>query len=505
MVGEFDINKENETPSMRESCPASPTPGFGRFDPFPSPKKKSDKRILSESTASESTMSESTPTTASSKCSLAFEALRFDDDESSCSSMNQESWIPDIPRMRPIKRKNTDKNDKGMDCEMSDLRIPLLVRDPRLHVGGQSSSSRFYKKSKDDVQNVSFLSETLPSPTHRNNLRLHPRPLRGCVSMSENEKVPTPFASNLSPFPDLGSDPLHTTPPSTPKSSRAGEFEVFASPDKANSRVFHSPQWTRPVSLNPFTPVAQRYLNNSMNAPSTCPSRIAIGTPNKRNIPRHSAIRDTCPPSPKFVTSLISHKCPETPSRHCPAGNRFSMNNGDREVESSFSISSPICAQSSRFETDFELLKTIGDGSFGTVHEVAARLDGCLYAVKVMKRSIRGEYDRRKVLKEVHALAALCDQAKEGTFHIVRYHQAWIEDDRLYIQTELCDKTLREEIERNSRFPQNERETWKLLREILLALDLIHSNNMAHLDIKVTRIPLSNVDCMNLLSFVYSF
>ena len=487
-----DLDKENDVPGgfLQQPCPESP-PGFhGSFlsnVPFPSPKKKTlHKRVLSENTPTTAS------TAASSKCSLGLEALRFDD-ESSCSSTNQESWMPPIPTMRP-KRKNADKSIEGDESgEESGLMIPLLVRNPRRQSlndqSGSSSSSRYYKKTRDDVHNVSFFGQETAPVSPRKNLRLHPRPLRGGTVRpreDEDEFSSDMFGSIVSPFPELGGESLQpqvTTPPVTPKHPRANVLT-------ADKGVFLSPQWTRPVSVNPFTPVTHRYLNNGMNAPATCPSRIAIGTPTNRKMSRSMALREeahhiesqlpTCPPSPQF-SPLQSFQCPETPSRHS-LRHRFIPD----EVDSSFSISSPLAMQSSRFETDFELLKTIGVGSFGKVHEVAARLDGCLYAVKVMKRAIRGGTDRRNVLKEVHALAALCDQSKEGTFHIVRYHQAWIEDDRLYIQTELCDRTLREEMElAQNVFRRDEKTTWKLLREILLALDLIHSNNMAHLDIKV--------------------
>lgn len=87
----------------------------------------------------------------------------------------------------------------------------------------------------------------------------------------------------------------------------------------------------------------------------------------------------------------------------------------------------------------------------------------------------------RRMLREVFALAALCQQDDFRTFHIVRYQQAWLEDDgTLYIQTELCSATLRDEM-------SDEKKTTdlsKLLREVLLALELVHQQGMVHLDIK---------------------
>jgi serine/threonine protein kinase len=56
-----------------------------------------------------------------------------------------------------------------------------------------------------------------------------------------------------------------------------------------------------------------------------------------------------------------------------------------------------------------------------------------------------------------------------------------MEDDRLYIQTELCSGTLAEELAAG---PMAEPRRFKVLREILLALDFIHRQYMVHLDIK---------------------
>ena len=137
----------------------------------------------------------------------------------------------------------------------------------------------------------------------------------------------------------------------------------------------------------------------------------------------------------------------------------------------------------SRFEEDFQAVGRLGTGSFGTVHKVISRLDGCLYAVKVMKRPVRGDLDRRQTLKEVHALAALCGQSDASAFHIVRYHQAWMEDGLVHIQIELCESTLVHEMKGGMLNGDDRR--YKLLREMLLALELIHRNEMVHLDIKV--------------------
>lgn len=66
-----------------------------------------------------------------------------------------------------------------------------------------------------------------------------------------------------------------------------------------------------------------------------------------------------------------------------------------------------------------------------------------------------------------------------------------MEDDRLYIQTELCTGTLQDEITKHGgSLPEPRR--YKLLRDTLLALEFIHRHNMVHIDIKPENIFIKN-------------
>ena len=126
-------------------------------------------------------------------------------------------------------------------------------------------------------------------------------------------------------------------------------------------------------------------------------------------------------------------------------------------------------------------------------------MDRRLYAIKAAKREARGQSDRDRMLREVYALAALSDDTSSGTSgsssdsaeamrHVVRYYQAWMEGSRLYIQIELCQCTLLDEMVGGALAAGREgggRRRYKLLREMCLALNLIHKSGMIHLDIKV--------------------
>ena len=140
-----------------------------------------------------------------------------------------------------------------------------------------------------------------------------------------------------------------------------------------------------------------------------------------------------------------------------------------------------------RFEYEFETLGTLGAGSFGTVFKVKKRLDGCLYAVKRINQTFFSGAARERVLKEVYALAAVCNEHENP--HVVRYFSAWMEDDRLYIQTELCDASLEQYLRSPlaQSIPRGEL-VRDLLRQLLEGLKLLHAGNVVHLDIKPANI-----------------
>ena len=127
-----------------------------------------------------------------------------------------------------------------------------------------------------------------------------------------------------------------------------------------------------------------------------------------------------------------------------------------------------------------------------------------------------------EMLKEVYALARLCDTPALNLASIVRYYGAWVENNTLYVQMEvrrnesrrtsqylsceaatrellvsnsslrssqLCDGTLTKLIYGDARiFDSNEAEKVKLLRSMVQALEVVHGNGLVHLDIKPENI-----------------
>jgi len=64
-------------------------------------------------------------------------------------------------------------------------------------------------------------------------------------------------------------------------------------------------------------------------------------------------------------------------------------------------------AMASLYESMFIQMEQIGRGSYGTVFRCLHRFDGCIYAVKVMKKYNKSKSLRQVVYREAYAMAAI--------------------------------------------------------------------------------------------------
>ncbi|XP_048059936.1 interferon-induced, double-stranded RNA-activated protein kinase-like isoform X4 [Megalobrama amblycephala] len=161
-------------------------------------------------------------------------------------------------------------------------------------------------------------------------------------------------------------------------------------------------------------------------------------------------------------------------------------------------------ATKSRFLEDFDSINPIGKGGFGRVFKARRKLENKYYAVKIVK-------SREKALREVGALAGF------NNANIVRYYTAWEEDTAykhessetisdsgsgsgtkfLYIQMELCEgDTLRVWIDKrnssNEHFPKRRTDAAQISRQVLTAVEYIHSEGLIHRDLKPPNIMFGN-------------
>jgi len=295
-----------------------------------------------------------------------------------------------------------------------------------------------------------------PSPPHH----LHPSrlfPLTGGVGLNfDDSDSDQSFDSDS----DNDIQMMHdSTPPKYDHSfnkSFDGEFQRV--PCRLTNSIVHD---------NPFSPERQRRH-------STSPRRQSSSSNGSANDSAPSAVVAVPPPSAKKGRPVFSSARKSTDGH-----------TGDGQLLSQLHRAPILQGYFSRYMEDFEEISILGEGSFGKVTKCKNRFDGMYYAVKQTSRLIKGEKHEANVLREVHALATLVDNP-----YIVRYYSAWIEDNRLFLQTELCEHgNLYTKFSRKEEFSEDQ--LLDLLRQVASGLHLMHSASLVHLDIKPENIYMS--------------
>lgn len=138
--------------------------------------------------------------------------------------------------------------------------------------------------------------------------------------------------------------------------------------------------------------------------------------------------------------------------------------------------------------SNFSGLKKIAKGSFGVVFKATRKSDGEVYAVKKMCVSLMSKEEQTEALNEVRILASVMHH------NVLRFCEAFIEDDYLYIVTEYCEGgDLMDFIKRyrKSRGSVPEAQVWAVFTQIAIALKALHDAHILHRDLKPQNILLT--------------
>jgi serine/threonine protein kinase len=173
-----------------------------------------------------------------------------------------------------------------------------------------------------------------------------------------------------------------------------------------------------------------------------------------------------------------------------------------------FTIGLPSLRSSNVREDDFIWLSAIGSGSYGEVWKCQNK-NGMknIYAIKKSKKPFQSIAERQRITHQLTHLTALTD-ADHNWHHvnILKHYNAWCQQNRLYVQTELCEHgDLRRYYHMKSNMDSNynsnnstilkkitagvsEHDVWELIHQISSALAFIHYRKLLHFDVKPDNI-----------------
>jgi NIMA (never in mitosis gene a)-related kinase len=136
---------------------------------------------------------------------------------------------------------------------------------------------------------------------------------------------------------------------------------------------------------------------------------------------------------------------------------------------------------------EFEIIKELGKGAFGSVCKVKRKADGNIYAMKRVKISQLNSKERDNALNEVRILASLTH------INIIGYKQAFFDEDSktLNIVMELADdgdleSKIQFHIKNKTNFPETA--IWSYLIQMTSGLKALHDNKIMHRDLKCANI-----------------
>ena len=138
--------------------------------------------------------------------------------------------------------------------------------------------------------------------------------------------------------------------------------------------------------------------------------------------------------------------------------------------------------------SEFEIVKQLGKGSYGTVYVVRSKLDMNTYVMKKMELNHLKESQQKECYREVSILR------KVSHPNIIKYYSSFLENESLCIIMEYAELgdlyTLIKHYKRHQKF-FDEIILWRIALDVLNGLEYLHKNNIIHRDIKCLNLFLS--------------
>lgn len=131
----------------------------------------------------------------------------------------------------------------------------------------------------------------------------------------------------------------------------------------------------------------------------------------------------------------------------------------------------------------YQVLEKLGSGCAGTVVHAVERQSSAHLAVKIVPKRVLVDAEcKRALCREVSVLSKL------SHINVVEFSTAFEDPEHVYIATELCAHGDLHEYLRRKKSGLPEREALKYLRQVLSALDYLHTHGIAHRDVKLENV-----------------
>ena len=128
---------------------------------------------------------------------------------------------------------------------------------------------------------------------------------------------------------------------------------------------------------------------------------------------------------------------------------------------------------------DYEKLKCLGSGTYGTVYQIHDIKDNKIYAIKEIPK---GRVKIKDIKNETNILSKFNNES------IVKYYGLFYSEDNFIIKMEYCESNLAKFIEDRKNELINENILYKIINNICLGINEIHSKQIIHRDLNPNNI-----------------